>query len=495
MSTKGGAGGKSIYTYTSNVTGYICKMLHFRRLRGLILPLFLIFPSIIFCSLATAADEADLLRAKIATLESELSLARSDLEKVLASQGQSVEQSLEQQPMADSEPAQGGMVIGPVTIGGAMRVNYVYGSYEGVDGGPSRGGDGGNVELDTFRINASLDAGPWLGKLEYRWYPASSGKSYSFFHTGWLGYQLDNDSHLEVGLNRVPFGAGPYGISQSWFFDQHYYVGLADDPDLGIKYSSAGEDWSWDAAYYWRSEPSFFGRSEDSTRYGYDAVRWRETVAADGSINFDERRSGYRERDQGNLRLIRHLKGDDWELDLGSSLQYGKLQGSGVDDGSHWAGSVHAVSRLENFILGLQVSRYGLDIDEDNPWRTDELIPFGAYDFAWPVATDSWLPAVSLSYRIDTPQIPWLDYVLPYLEYSSIIKLDSQLNDSELAVVGAAWASGGWYIYSDLAYSNGNYFVGDEGDDYGRIDGVGDFGVSGNSDWNYRFNINFGYYY
>jgi len=24
--------------------------------------------------------------------------------------------------------------------------------------------------------------------------------------------------------------------SQSWFFDQHYYVGLADDMDLGLKY-------------------------------------------------------------------------------------------------------------------------------------------------------------------------------------------------------------------------------------------------------------------
>ena len=100
-----------------------------------------------------------------------------------------------------------------------------------------------------------------------------------------------------------------------------------------------------------------------------------------------------------------------------------------------------------------------------------------------------------MSYRIDTPHIPWLDYVLPQVEYSSIIKIDSQLNDSELAVLDAAWASGGWYIYSDLAYSNGNDFVGDEGDDYGRIDGVGDFGVSGNSDWNYRFNINVGYYY
>ena len=115
--------------------------------------------------------------------------------------------------------------------------------------------------------------------------------------------------------------------------------------------------------------------------------------------------------------------------------------------------------------------------------------------YPWPVAADAWLPAVSLSYRLDTPGIPWLDYVLPYVEYSRIVKEASDQSDSDLAVLGAAWASGGWYIYSDLAYARGNYFVGDEGDDYSRIDGVGDFGVAGNRDRHYRLNINFGYYY
>ena len=63
-------------------------------------------------------------------------------------------------------------------------------------------------------------------------------------------------------------------------------------------------------------------------------------------------------------------------------------------------------------------------------------------------------------------------------------------------MLGSAWASGGWYIYTDLAYSDGNLFVGNEGDDYANIyQGVGDFGVDGNDDWNYRFNINFGYYF
>ena len=94
-----------------------------------------------------------------------------------------------------------------------------------------------------------------------------------------------------------------------------------------------------------------------------------------------------------------------------------------------------------------------------------------------------------------TDGIPWLDYALPYIEWSSIIKDESAFNDSQLFILGTAWARGGWYIYSDLAYSDGNYFVGNERDNYGRIDGVGDFGVAGNDKWNYRFNLNLGYYY
>ena len=154
------------------------------------------------------------------------------------------------------------------------------------------------------------------------------------------------------------------------------------------------------------------------------------------------------------------------------------------------------VNRLGAFTLASQVTRYEIDIDDDNPWNSDAFMPMGAYDFAWPVATEAWIPAVSLSYKYATPAIGWLDYVLPYLEYSNIIKDESDFKNSQLVTLGAAWASGNWYIYSDLVFSDGNYFIGNEGDDYSNIyDGVGDFGVTGNNEWNHRFNINFGYYF
>jgi len=444
------------------------------------------------------ADLAELER-RVAELERELEQARNELRAAQQSTPDPTETPLltavevpaEASVPEKTELPSSKIELGPVTIGGATRVNYVIGDYSSSSDGPSRGGHGGNMELDTFRINMGLDYGDWIGKLEYRWYDG-----YNFLHTGWLGYELDDYSQIQVGVTRVPFGPGPYGVSQSWFFDQHYYVGLADDMDLGIKYLTQEGNWKLDFAYFARSEGDGRGTSEDSARYSYDAVRWTESIDQNGNVTFGGTVNGYEERNQLNARAIYSFADAAVATDLGVSLQYGELEGTGVQDGDHWAASVHMVNKWDDFTLASQLTRYEYGIDANNPWGTDELIPMGAYDFAWPVATKAWVPAVSLSYKYDTHKLGWLDYVLPYIEYSSIIKDADTFNDSEMLTLGAAWASGGWYIYSDVVYSNGNYFIGNEGDDYSNIyHGVGDFGANGNDQWNYRFNINFGYYF
>lgn len=121
----------------------------------------------------------------------------------------------------------------PIKVGGAMRVNYVYGSYGDEENPLPRGEKIGDVDLEIFRLNADLNYKNLIGRIEYRWYNV-----YSMIHTGWLGYKLDSLGSIKAGIVRVPFGPTPYGISTSWFFDQHFYVGLADDMDLGVRWTS-----------------------------------------------------------------------------------------------------------------------------------------------------------------------------------------------------------------------------------------------------------------
>ncbi|HCS89215.1 MAG: hypothetical protein N838_08855 [Thiohalocapsa sp. PB-PSB1] len=441
---------------------------------------------------ALAASDAAALERRVAALEAELELAKRELAAAqnAASEAELKSAELEADLEQAGNPQADKITLGPVTIGGAMRVNYVLGSYPGNADGPSRGGNGGNFELDTFRINMDLNYKQLVGKFEYRWY-----NGYNFIHTGWLGWDFDNGSQLQVGVNRVPFGPGPYGISQSWFFDQHYYVGLADDPDLGIQYVTSLGNWDLDFAYYVSSEWDGNGTSQDSARYTYDAVEWLSAIEENGDL-IAAPPNGFSERNQFNLRAIYGFDDIQVPTAIGVSLLYGQLKGRRTDDGDRWAASLHMKNNWNNWLLATQLTKYKYNIDADNPWGTDALVPMGAYDFAWPVAADAWIPAASLSYLYEANRIPWLDSVRPYLEYSTIVKQDSDYSDSELWVLGAAWARQGWYIYTDLAYANGNYFVGDDGDNYSNIfRGVGDFGVDGNRKWNYRLNLNFGYYF
>lgn len=417
-----------------------------------------------------SSQDTSRLEARIQQLEAELQRTRQALaeaEKAAADKDIKLAE-VQQQAEQETEDA---IRFGPLRVGGAMRVNYAIGDYPETDGASRAFDDGGNFALDTFRINLDYADGPYIGKVEYRWY-----NGYNFLHTGWLGYQFDDKRQLQLGVNRVPFGPGPYGVSQSWFFDQHYYLGLADDMDLGAKYHHESGNWKWDLAYYIADEGTYTGSSRDSARYSYDVV--------------NESNDGYEERNQFNLRGIYQFAINDVKTDLGVSLQYGELKSRGVqDDGDRYAASLHMVNKWQQFTLASQLTYYRFDVDARQPLGTDKLVQMGAYDFPSTAAAEAWVPAISLSYYLETSQIAWLDYVIPYIEYSIVMKQESSFNDSELATLGAAWGKDNWYIYTDLSASNGNEFI-------GGVDPFGDrLGANQNHEWQTRFNINFGYYF
>ena len=361
----------------------------------------------------------------------------------------------------------------PIKLGGAIGVNYMYGDYED----DPRGEGAGVARFDVFRLNADLDSQNVIGRVEYRWY-----ERYSMFHTAWLGYDWGGSHTLKAGIVRVPFGPTAYGVSSSYFFDQHYYVGFADDMDLGIRWSGAFDRLALDVGYYPSSEFQTYGDSLDSSRYAYDVVRWERTDEQGNAVE-----NGFEERHQFNLRAIYSLEGG---TELGASVQYGLLEGTNVgddDSGDHYALSGHMKNALGNFTLYSQLTYYVYDIAEEMPWGTGDQIPMGAYDYAALAASEGFIPALSLRYNgVDASGVSWLDSVTPYVEWSSIMKPAEGFNDSTLVAAGAVWTIYGvLYMYSDLVFSDGSFWVG----------GNGDFGANANNDWEWRLNFNFRYYF
>lgn len=436
---------------------------------------------------AFAAANPEDLQKKIQALEAELAQTKQALKEAQTAKpaAASTTAAAAEKPNTDMAFDVAG---GTLKVGGAVRVNYTAGTYAKDTGGgeSSRSfSDGGNVGLDTARINLDYTNGNILGKFEYRFYDGYGGfgTGYHMLHTAWLGYNYDNGSQVQVGVNRVPFGPGPYGISQSFFFDQHYYVGLSDDMDLGVKYTWKSGDWTWDAGYYLQDEGSYKGGSKKADRYSYDVI-----TNAQGN--------GYEEDGQINLRGIYSTQLAGIDSDVGFSAQFGQLEGKGLNaagrptqDGDMSAYSLHMINKWNNFTLASQGTYYDYKVDQAGVGNRGEIL-MGAFAFPTAVAAEAFIPAVSLSYYYETPSIGWLNYVIPFVEYSSILKEEAGFNDSELYTIGAAFGTaGGWYTYAEYATSNGNDFIGGDGGFNSR------FGANPTQKRNHRFNINFGYYF
>ncbi len=377
--------------------------------------------------------------------------------------------------------------IGPLTWGGALRASYIYGGYPSGDG-PSRGSSGGNVELDTFRLELKLEYdldegwGKLIGDVQYRWYDG-----YNMLHHGWLGYTFPDGGEVRLGVHKVPFGLMPYA-GNSWFFQLGFYVGLEDDYDLGVKYTKELGPVRIDLAYYAMSEGSWRGASSESARYSYDVVSTSSYTLS----------SPYEERHQGNVRVAYSIEhSEEATTELGLSLQVGGLRNEGVgDDGLAQAVALHVKGDYGGLGIKAAAIAYTYEVDDnDQNGGNPDIVVMGAFDFPYHVATKGLLLEIGLSYRIAIDDWEYLDAIILYEDYSVLLKDGETLagrhfKASHQNVVGFAIQAGGWYTYVDLAVGNGAPFVGGSPSPY-----VNGLAANTSDEWQVRFNVNLGYYF
>src|SRR5690606_448183 len=118
-------------------------------------------------------------------------------------------------------------------LGGAVRFNYNQNDYsESYDGA-------GKLDFDTARINIDYRRDALTGSFEDRDYQTRAAgddrfiqslfdgdaTDSHFLHHAWIGWQIDPQQEVQIGMNKVPFGGLPFA-SHSYFFQLPYYVGL-----------------------------------------------------------------------------------------------------------------------------------------------------------------------------------------------------------------------------------------------------------------------------
>ena len=372
------------------------------------------------------------------------------------------------------EEAWAGFFVGPLRIGGALRVNYIYKDWDANFDWP------GELAFDTARINLDLEASRLVGSLEYRYYRDrfADGHDYSMLHHAWLGWEFSDRHSLLGGVMKVPFGILPYA-SHNWFFQLPYYVGFEDDYDLGIKYTGSYRAWNIRAAYFFRDEGNWRGESDDSARYSYDLVR--------------EGTEGNAERGQLNLRLAYTLPHSRaYGTEFGLSLMSGRVSNRNPLGG---AGDRHAVAahlngNYDRWNLMLQTIRYEFDVDNDpnlDASPDGNFVTKGAYDASYHVASKATIYTAGLAYTLP---VNWqaIESFTFYNDFSLMTKDEVGFRDSLQNVTGCSVAAGLWFVYIDVAMGRNHPWLGGDwtdslasgGEDTGR---------------NTRFNINVGFYF
>lgn len=366
-----------------------------------------------------------------------------------------------------------GFHLGPLRIGGAFRVNFIYKDWD------EEYQDPGELAFDTARLNLDLEKDALIGSLEYRYYREkhSGGHDYSMLHHGWLGWRFGEGQEAHLGVSRVPFGILPYA-SHSWFSQIAYYVGLEDDYDLGAKYLGQWGSWDFRAAWFLRSESLGHGDSDDSARYSYDLVR--------------EGTEGNRERNQFNLRLARNFGfAAEGTVELGVSFQYGQVPNDNTDErGDQLAVAAHLDGNWGRWNLMLQAVRYRYDVENDpelDASADGSFVVMGAFDAAYHVASEADIYSVGLSYTLPVRWGP-VTALTFYDDYSVLRKREEGFVDSTQNVLGCSVSAGMFLVYIDLATGKNHPWLGGD-----WTDGLAG-GVEGDGRHT-RFNINFGFYF
>jgi hypothetical protein len=371
-----------------------------------------------------------------------------------------IEKSEESAEDEEVEDGWRGFHVGPLRIGGALRVNYIYKDWDKDFEVP------GELAFDTARINLDLHADPLVGH------------DYSMLHHGWLGWRFGDPHEVQGGVMKVPFGILPYA-SHNWFFQLPYYVGFEDDYDLGIKYIGDDRPWNVQAAYYFRDEGHWVGESDDSARYSYDLVR--------------EGTEGNAERGQLNLRLAYTFqRTEDYSTELGLSLMTGRVSNNNPLGGSgdRHAFAVHLNGNYDRWNLMLQAIRYDFDVENDpnlDASPDGSFVTKGAYDAAYHVASEATIYTGGVAYTLP---VTWgsIKSLRFYDDFSLMTKDERGFRDSLQNVIGCSVDASLLYVYIDVATGRNHPWLGGD-----WTDGLASGGEE--TGWNTRFNINIGFYF
>ena len=352
-------------------------------------------------------------------------------------------------------------VLPKFKLGGALRFNYNFCDWK--PGHRDRGGDFG-FDVLYFKLSGSYRN--IILSADYRFYSKDFGGP--MLKYGWIGYQFNDKSQMQLGLTGVPFGIQPIA-SHNFFLQIAYYIGLEDDSDMGIKYLYQGDTWDFTFAFFKNADELLFGSDNETSddRYGYDvAGRNKEINQINGQAFYKF--------------------GESTRQRLGGSAEFGQLYNLDTrKNGTHYALALHYELTTKRVSLKAQLTTYAMN-PKNGEGDDDELISMTAYGAPYLVAAKANVYMLGAGYTIPVNR-KFLKKIQVYNDFGWLDKQNNDYKDSFQNVTGCMLDGGPVCIYVDYALGKNHGWLGPN---------FNGFGAGGESDsWHARFNVNVGYYF
>lgn len=352
-------------------------------------------------------------------------------------------------------------VLPKFKLGGALRFNYNFCDWK--PGHRDRGGDFG-FDVLYFKLSGSYRN--IILSADYRFYSKDFGGP--MLKYGWIGYQFNDKSQMQLGLTGVPFGIQPIA-SHNFFLQIAYYIGLEDDSDMGIKYLYQGDTWDFTFAFFKNADELLFGSDNETSddRYGYDvAGRNKEINQINGQAFYKF--------------------GESTRQRLGGSAEFGQLYNLDTrKNGTHYAFALHYELTTKRVSLKAQLTTYAMN-PKNGEGDDDELISMTAYGAPYLVAAKANVYMLGAGYTIPVNR-KFLKKIQVYNDFGWLDKQNNDYKDSFPNVTGCMLDGGPVCIYVDYALGKNHGWLGPN---------FNGFGTGGESDsWHARFNVNVGYYF
>lgn len=356
--------------------------------------------------------------------------------------------------------------LGALTLSGALRVNYQDKNYVVASANDQK------IKFDVGIFRLGYTANDWFGQAEYRCYQYDKLCDFSTLVSGYLGYKINTEDTLTIGLQPVPFGPGRYWDS-SFYAGINNTMGLQDILNLGLNYHAAiTPSTTVDLAYFLTDGGNYRGTSKDAARYTANMIH-----------SSDPTKTNLQEENMWVARVIQdiNLPGTpDVDLSFGASYWYSDIDNKkSGDTGDRKAWSLFGQLGYKG--LGLTFTGGDLSIDNKDPVHMYEST-FGSFDSEYDLANEGNFYTVDLKYSFKDVR-DGLN-ITPYAVYSSYDKKEKDFHDSERHIVGVAFDYKNMSLYSEYIWSKNDPFIG--GSNISLAQGV-------NEDWNKLLNLMFIY--